>query len=84
MALELLPNVEMVVCGSYRRGRPMCGDIDILVSHPDGRSHKGFLVILLEKLKEEGLVTNDLITVENDEQRKYMGLCKLPLEGSKV
>ena len=31
-----------------------------------------------------GLITDDLITVDNEEQRKYMGVFKLPGEGQKV
>lgn len=72
------------MCGSYRRGRATCGDIDILISHPDNRSHYGFLITLLDRLKERKLITNDLITVQKDEQRKYMGLIKLPGDNRKV
>jgi len=80
---SIMDGVEMTVCGSYRRGRPYCGDIDVLLSHPDGHSHRGLLKILITKLKEENLITDHLITVDNEEQRKYMGLCKLPVPESK-
>lgn len=39
MAIE--PDLKVVTCGSYRRGKPTCGDVDILMSHPNGRSHQG-------------------------------------------
>ncbi len=29
------PKLHVVVCGSYRRGLPDCGDVDVLVTHPD-------------------------------------------------
>ena len=83
-AEELSPGVLLVVCGSYRRGRAFCGDIDVLVSHANDKEHEGFLFSLLKKLKEVKIITDDLITVENEAQKKYMGLCKLPDEGSKV
>ena len=43
-----------MTCGSYRRGKPTCGDVDILVTHPDGRSHKGIFSRLIQLLKEDG------------------------------
>ena len=48
------PALQCVVCGSFRRGRATCGDVDVLVSHPDGRSHAGLMPLLLAKLKENG------------------------------
>ncbi|MBA0676772.1 hypothetical protein Goari_018230 [Gossypium aridum] len=31
----------VVVCGgSYRRGKASCGDLDIVITHPDGKSSK--------------------------------------------
>jgi len=82
-ACELIAGMEVITCGSYRRGRQLCGDVDILISHPDGRSHKGFLLKLIEALQKKGLITNDLITVDNEEQRKYMGVFKLPGDNRK-
>jgi DNA polymerase lambda len=28
---------EAIACGSYRRGKPDCGDIDILITRKDGK-----------------------------------------------
>lgn len=68
------------VCGSYRRGKETCGDIDILISHPDGESHQGLLSRLLSQLKEIKFITDDLTEIEeNGNHRKYMGVCLSPL-----
>ncbi|KAG8889306.1 hypothetical protein FRB98_004923 [Tulasnella sp. 332] len=32
-ALE--PGAQYTICGGYRRGKPMCGDVDIIATHPD-------------------------------------------------
>ena len=41
IAREINPGIIVVTCGSFRRGKPTCGDVDCLISHPDGKSHKG-------------------------------------------
>lgn len=43
-----------MVCGSYRRGKPNCGDVDILITHPDGHSHENLFRPILNRLKETG------------------------------
>ncbi len=85
LAHTINPGLEVVTCGSYRRGKPTCGDVDILVTHHDGRSHKGLLGTLLDRGHEDGFLTDDL-AVSNDSNGsgKYLGVCKLPGEGRKV
>ncbi|NXH13258.1 DPOLL polymerase, partial [Bucco capensis] len=53
-ALALKPGLVCVACGSYRRGKPTCGDVDVLVTHPDGRSHRGVFSKLLDSLRSSG------------------------------
>ena len=31
------------ICGSYRRGRALCGDMDIIISKKDGVFEKNFV-----------------------------------------
>ncbi|CAC5361066.1 POLL [Mytilus coruscus] len=73
------PELIAQACGSYRRGKPTCGDVDVLVTHPDGKSHKGIFYNLILKLKEQGFITDDLVSSESDgNQQKYLGVCQLP------
>lgn len=51
---------EMVCCGSYRRERSHCGDIDILISRRDREPFGRFLVKLIELLEEGGLLKERL------------------------
>ncbi|XP_019744714.1 DNA polymerase lambda [Hippocampus comes] len=68
-----------MACGSYRRGKSTCGDVDVLISHPDGKSHKGVFSKVLQSLHDTGFLTDDLVSHEdNGEQKKYMGVCRLP------
>lgn len=53
-ALSIIPQLEMMTCGSYRRGKATCGDVDILITHPDGQSHHHIFKPLLAKLHESG------------------------------
>ena len=82
-ALEINPGLEAFACGSYRRGKPTCGDVDVIVSHPDGKSHEGVMTKLLDSLKSSRFLTDDLTFAENGEHRKYLGVCKLPGENTK-
>lgn len=53
-ALAINDGLECFACGSYRRGKDTCGDVDIIVTHPDGRSHQGIMAVLLARLKDKG------------------------------
>nr|XP_020451914.1 DNA polymerase lambda [Monopterus albus] len=76
------PGLVAITCGSYRRGKATCGDVDVLISHPDGKSHKGIFSKVLQSLHDSGFLTDDLVShEENGEQKKYMGVCRLPGPG---
>ena len=53
-ALSINPGLIVMACGSYRRGKATCGDVDVLITHPDGRSHDGVFRELIQKLHEMG------------------------------
>uniref|UniRef100_A0A8C8Z8R7 DNA polymerase n=1 Tax=Prolemur simus TaxID=1328070 RepID=A0A8C8Z8R7_PROSS len=76
------PGLLCVACGSYRRGKVTCGDVDVLITHPDGRSHQGIFSCLLDSLRQRGFLTDDLVShEENGQQQKYLGVCQLPGPG---
>eukprot|EP00921_Rhytidocystis_pertsovi_P019568 GHVQ01031081.1.p1 GENE.GHVQ01031081.1~~GHVQ01031081.1.p1 ORF type:complete len:749 (+),score=102.88 GHVQ01031081.1:551-2797(+) len=52
--------LEMTVCGSYVRGRPLCGDIDCLVIRRDSCSDTCAMRKLIDRLHQIGLLTDDL------------------------
>ncbi|XP_067858088.1 DNA polymerase lambda [Heptranchias perlo] len=79
MALSINPALIALACGSYRREKPTCGDVDVLITHPDGKSHRGVFNKVLEGLKETGFLTDDLVCQEDSgNQKKYLGVCRLP------
>ena len=45
-------NLKLEICGSYRRGKPDTGDIDILVTRNDNKDIKGMLEKLVKELEK--------------------------------
>lgn len=78
LCVSINSGMEVVTCGSYRRGKQTCGDIDLLITHPDGRSHRGVFDELLRRGREAGFLTDDL-SIHSDPvaQCKYLGVCRL-------
>jgi len=54
MAESIVPSVVAMACGSFRRCKPTCGDVDVLVTHPDGHSHHSVFKPLIARLHETG------------------------------
>jgi DNA polymerase lambda len=68
-AESIRPGLLIQTCGSYRRGNATCGDCDILISHRDGVSHEHLLFPLVDKLKVQGFLIDDLVyTDKHDEE----------------
>lgn len=79
------PYLNLVICGSYRRGRATSGDIDVLIYHPNvpDMEHivqykkyntKPYLKILIDKLTNLKFLLDNMTDV--DPSTKYMGFCK--------
>ena len=63
-AMELFGKVECQACGSYRRGKPVSGDVDILIS-PSKELDSDYLpanalLQLIERLSTSGFLTDHL------------------------
>lgn len=71
MALD--PSIRMEVTGSYRRQTPSSGDIDILVTHPDGLSESLFQTVI-QTLRSNKYLLDDFAFGT----KKYNGVCRLP------
>lgn len=72
-------NMNIIMCGSYRREKDHSNDIDIIISHPDlmfrEQVEKSDLMqrFIKELIKDKFII--DSLTSENA-MTKYMGLCK--------
>ncbi|CAG8490580.1 33747_t:CDS:10 [Racocetra persica] len=79
VASKIDPDLLCITVGSYIRGQPTCGDIDILITKSglDGKKDYDAFSKLLNILHEQGLLTHDL-TQREETSSKYFGLCRLP------
>jgi len=81
-AMRINPGLEVIACGSYRRGKATCGDLDVLVTHPDTGQLTGVFDQLLHSMRKSGFLTDDLTIQTNGNQQKYLGVCKLKTSSS--
>ena len=82
-ALEIQEGLEVTACGSYRRGKPNCGDLDVLITHSKAEALEGLFEKILASLHKTGFLTDDLTKQKDGRQQKYLGVCKLLRPGAK-
>jgi DNA polymerase beta len=78
---DIDPKLILTTCGSFRRQKPTCGDIDMLLSHPDYTSHHKtppFVKQLVAKLKSKKLLTDDISLGDHS----YHGVCTVNRPGA--
>lgn len=74
------PGLVAMACGSYRRGKATCGDVDVLITHPDGQSHRGIFSQVLQSLHGGGKL--GLLNVEGIIlQTPFLKLSNIVLKG---
>ena len=47
--------IEVTPCGSYRRGKPSSGDVDVLITRRDGRAYSTLMQQVLQALEANGV-----------------------------
>ena len=67
------------VVGSYRRGKKLCGDMDVIITRIDNGKISGILHTLLERLTIRNIIIDTLtMSDKNDFNCEiFMGICKL-------
>lgn len=87
VATRMNPDIKVMLCGSYRRGRPRCGDIDCLITHPDIKTKEDLETAetnILDKFVKILIDINFIIDNLTDfGKSKYMGFCIINQQGRK-
>ncbi len=80
IGINIDSNMDIRLCGSYRREKSTSNDIDIIISHPDivtkEQSENSDLMYRFIKTLEKNNFIVDSLTSENV-PTKYMGICRL-------
>lgn len=82
-AKKIDPELEIMICGSYRRGKAVAGDVDVMLYHPkveytnhirnpDAYGLKPYLVLLINALEKKEFLLDAVAFTE----MKYMGFCQ--------
>ncbi|KAI2471848.1 Nucleotidyltransferase [Annulohypoxylon bovei var. microspora] len=66
---KLRKGFQMVIVGSYRRGKMESGDVDIILSHPDGAATSNFIVDIVNSLEKENYITHTLTMSTRNSER---------------
>jgi DNA polymerase beta len=67
-------NIDLEICGSYRRKAVTSGDIDVLFFSKTTDDYDSFLSEFLNHLNTIGFLVDNLTSL--DSETKYMGMCK--------
>ena len=79
---DVAPGLEVTIAGSYRRGRPTCGDVDVLLTDRTRADAAGQLLpVVLDRLCNQGFITETLLSASRD-RFNFQGLCRLDRPGA--
>ena len=78
---DKFPELKIEVCGSYRRHKETCGDIDVLICHPELQTNEdvtscktNYLSKVVNHLTDEGFIVAHLT---DKGKTKFMGVASL-------
>ncbi|KAI0881162.1 Nucleotidyltransferase [Annulohypoxylon maeteangense] len=75
---KLRKGFQMVIGGGYRRGKTESGDVDVILSHPEGSATSNFIVKLVNSLESGRYITHTLIVSTKNSER---GQTPVPWKG---
>lgn len=67
-------DMQSLVVGGYRRGKESCGDVDIILSHPDEDQTLNIITDIVASLEEENWITHTLLISTTTSNRSQQTL----------
>ncbi|KAK4897004.1 hypothetical protein LTR27_005251 [Elasticomyces elasticus] len=74
-------SVQSLIVGGYRRGKQACGDVDMIVSHPDESQTLNIINDIVASLEDEGWITHTLLLSLHNSKRNQETLPYKSREG---
>ncbi|KAG0647488.1 DNA polymerase type-X family pol4 [Hyphodiscus hymeniophilus] len=68
-ANKIREGFQMVICGGYRRGKKLCGDVDIILTHPDEQATDHFVDDIVYDLAQDGWIQYTLSASNKNSER---------------
>ncbi|KAI1811362.1 Nucleotidyltransferase [Poronia punctata] len=68
-AQRIREGFQMVIVGGYRRGKAACGDVDVILSHPDQTATEFFINEIVSSLETSGHITHTLTISDKNSER---------------
>ena len=66
--------IQSLLVGGYRRGKMACGDVDVILSHPDQSQTLNLVNDIVDSLEDEGWITHILTLSLNGTKRDQKNL----------
>ena len=82
---RLFPDKKLIIetCGSYRRGRPSSGDVDVIITteslYDELNTTRNMLPSIVEALEDDGFLVEKLgaLRYSHNGSQTLLGICKL-------
>lgn len=66
--------IQLMIVGGYRRGKEACGDVDIVLSHPDESVTRNLVEDIVNSLEADDWITHTLVLSLNNSERDQQTL----------
>ena len=73
--------IECIIVGGYRRGKELCGDVDVILSHREEHQTYNLVDRVVQSLEQQGSITHMLVMNRTNSKRGQQPLPLAPMAG---